>query len=149
MRLLLLKQDRLSLLEERLEKIDCDEVAMLSLGNCRADRNEHRRAVLVEIDDALADYGNAGWGTVLLGLVEMTHSVLDAFLERHQRALTFGTAPARSVLNLCNWVDGKGLIARAETTYLEHWEGLRTLAALEDSIIIWLETFSGIYRPLF
>lgn len=57
-RLLLLKQDRLTILEKRLEKLDRDEVASLSLGTCRADKNEDRHAVLAEVDDALTDYGN-------------------------------------------------------------------------------------------
>ncbi|KAL6825566.1 hypothetical protein J3E69DRAFT_334546 [Trichoderma sp. SZMC 28015] len=121
-RLLLLKQDRLSLLERQLEKIDRNERAMLSLGSCRVDKNEDRRAVLTEIDDALADY--------------------DAFLERHQRALTFSTPPARPVSNLYNWVESKGSIARAETAYLEHQEDIFSLAAPEDNIISWLETLA-------
>ncbi|KAL6818970.1 hypothetical protein V8C40DRAFT_268551 [Trichoderma camerunense] len=121
-RLLLLKQDRLSLLESQLEKIDRNEKAMLSLGSCRVDKNKDRRAVLAEIDDALADY--------------------DAFLERHQRALTLSTAPARPVSNLCNWVEGKGSIARAETAYLEHREDILTLTEPEDNIISWLETLA-------
>lgn len=135
-RLLLLKQDRLSLLEEQLEKIDRDEVAMLSLGSCRADKNGARRAVLADIDDALTDYGNAGCCS--LGNIKISDIVIDSFLERHQRALTLSTAPARSVSNLRNWVDGKGSMARAETAYLEHRD-LLTLAAPEDNIITWLE----------
>ncbi|KAL6803301.1 hypothetical protein GGI42DRAFT_342612 [Trichoderma sp. SZMC 28013] len=121
-RLLLLKQDRLSILERQLEKIDRNEKAMLSLGSCRADKNEDRQAVLAEIDDALENY--------------------DAFLERHQRALTLSTAPARPVSNLCNWVESKGSIARAETAYLEHQDDIFSLAAPEDNIISWLETLA-------
>ncbi|KAL7914185.1 hypothetical protein GGI35DRAFT_439666 [Trichoderma velutinum] len=78
---------------------------------------------------------------VLSGLLEMTDSVIDAFLERHQRSLTLSTAPARSVSNLRNWVDSKGSIARAETAYLER-EDIVTLAAPEDNIISWLETLA-------
>lgn len=78
-------------------------------------------------------------GTFLSGLVKTTDSVIDAFLERHQRALTLSTAPARPVSNLRNWVDDKGSMARAETAYLEHREDLLTLAAPEDTIITWLE----------
>jgi hypothetical protein len=47
----------LTILEKGLEKLDRDEVARLSLGSCRADNNEKRRAVLAEVDDALTDYG--------------------------------------------------------------------------------------------
>lgn len=71
----------------------------------------------------------------------MTDSIIDAFLERHQRAL-FRTAPSRPVSNLRNWVESKGSIARAETAYLERQEDLLTLAAPEDHIISWLETLA-------
>ncbi|KAL7934282.1 hypothetical protein V8C35DRAFT_39002 [Trichoderma chlorosporum] len=121
-RLLLLKQDKLTILERQLEKIDRDEVAKLSLGSCRADSNEERHAVLAKIDDALADY--------------------DAFLERHQRALSFTTAPERPVSTLWNWVDGTGCVARAETAYLENREDLLSLATPEDNIVTWLETLA-------
>ncbi|PNP44348.1 hypothetical protein TGAMA5MH_03954 [Trichoderma gamsii] len=121
-RLLLVKQDRLTVLEKRLEKLDRGEVAKLSLGTCRADKNEDRHAVLAEMDAALADY--------------------DAFLERHHRALSFSTAPARPVSTLWKWVDGTGCVARAETAYLEHGEDLVSLATPEDSIVTWLETLA-------
>jgi hypothetical protein len=56
-RLLLLKQDKLSRLEQQLEKIDTDERAPLFLGSSRDDTNEERSSTLSEIDRALADYG--------------------------------------------------------------------------------------------
>jgi hypothetical protein len=56
-RLLLLQQDRLSLLEKRLEKVDREEVTLLSLGSSRRDTNKDRGSILEEIDAALADYG--------------------------------------------------------------------------------------------
>ena len=56
-RLLLLKQDKLSLLEKRLENIDREETALLNLGSCRSDDNHDRQLVLSEIEHALADYG--------------------------------------------------------------------------------------------
>ena len=56
-RLLLLKQDRLSLLEKQLVEIDEKETTLLHLGCCRSDDNSNRRSVLSEIDCALADYG--------------------------------------------------------------------------------------------
>ncbi|KAM0461566.1 hypothetical protein ACHAPV_004272 [Trichoderma viride] len=121
-RLLLLKQDRLTILEKRLEKLDRGEVARLSLGTCRADKNEDRHAILAEIDNALTDY--------------------DAFLERHHQALSFSTAPARPVSTLWNWVEGTGCMARAETAYLEHGEDLISLATPEDNIVTWLETLA-------
>lgn len=56
-RLLLLKQDRLCILEQKLEKIDQDETCPLFLGKCRSDTNPDRVAVLAEIETRLADYG--------------------------------------------------------------------------------------------
>ena len=56
-RLLLLKQDRLSMLEKQLEKIDQEETAILFLGSSRSDTNGKRISVLSEIENALADYG--------------------------------------------------------------------------------------------
>jgi hypothetical protein len=56
-RLLLLKQDRLVVLEKRLREIDYAETAPLFLGASREDTNTQRRQVLEEIDVALSDYG--------------------------------------------------------------------------------------------
>ena len=56
-RLLLEKQDRLSLLEKELERLDKEEIAPLFLGSIRFDRNIERLQVLSDIDTALADYG--------------------------------------------------------------------------------------------
>lgn len=57
MRLLLLKQDRLSLLEKQLQKIDREEDALLRLGSSRRDDNNERNLVLSQINEGLADYG--------------------------------------------------------------------------------------------
>jgi hypothetical protein len=56
-RLLLLKQDRLSQLERRLEQVDQQEVSPLFLGMSRSDRNMDRISLLSEIEFCLADYG--------------------------------------------------------------------------------------------
>lgn len=60
-RLLLSKQDKLSLLETQLENIDSREPNTLFLGAGRLDRNTERKSVLSEIDVALADYGMSCW----------------------------------------------------------------------------------------
>ena len=52
-----MKQDQLSLLEERLDEIDHTEPRKLFLGNLRRDRNENRKNVLETADKALKDYG--------------------------------------------------------------------------------------------
>lgn len=56
-RLLLLKQDKISQLEQRLDRIDLSETAPLFLGSSRDDRNAERAATLSELDKALEDYG--------------------------------------------------------------------------------------------
>lgn len=61
-RLLLLKQDQLSVLEQRLEQIDQQEESPLFLGKSRCDRNTDRISLLSEIEGRLADYGTwARW----------------------------------------------------------------------------------------
>jgi hypothetical protein len=60
-RLLLLKQDKISQLEEQLQEIDENESAPLFLGYSRRDRNDERNRVLQELEVTLAEYG------VLLG----------------------------------------------------------------------------------
>lgn len=59
-RLLLLKQDELSRLEEQLENIDAEDEKSFpaSLGNNRKEsNNEEKKKVLEQIDCALRDYG--------------------------------------------------------------------------------------------
>ncbi|KAK0717750.1 caspase domain-containing protein [Lasiosphaeria miniovina] len=117
-RLLLLKQDRLSLLEKRLEKIDREEVELLSLGSSRDDTNSERISILVEIDAALADY--------------------DALIERNHRVLSLEDASYRDVASLQDWVDGNGCIARQETAYLSRARDLVSVTSPDDGATTWL-----------
>jgi hypothetical protein len=57
--LLLQKQDKLSMLEERLEQVDNEETRSIYLGKSRCDRDTERISPLSEIASCLADYGNA------------------------------------------------------------------------------------------
>lgn len=61
MRILLLKQHRLSNLERQLKVADDDEVAELYLGYLDHDKNEERQSILRELDSALKDYGERLW----------------------------------------------------------------------------------------
>lgn len=45
------------MLEQKLERINREEGIPLRLGSSRSDNNVERNSVLLEIDDALADYG--------------------------------------------------------------------------------------------
>jgi hypothetical protein len=56
-RLLLIKQDRVCVLEEELRKLDEEEQRLLFLGSIRRDKNADRHRTLQELDEALADYG--------------------------------------------------------------------------------------------
>ena len=58
-RLLLQKQDRIAKLENRLQRLDEEEVHPLYLGSLRRDENQERGIVIAEIDAALHDYGEA------------------------------------------------------------------------------------------
>ncbi|KAL5317337.1 hypothetical protein ACEPPN_014432 [Leptodophora sp. 'Broadleaf-Isolate-01'] len=56
-RLLLLSQDQVTQLEERLDRIDREESSPLFLGSSRRDKNEERKSVLEDLRDALKTYG--------------------------------------------------------------------------------------------
>lgn len=64
-RVLLLKQDKLSLLEQQLDEIDENEKCAIFLGKSRCDSNADRAAVLAEIEDRLGDYGTFQYPEVL------------------------------------------------------------------------------------
>ena len=55
--MLLLKQDRLSLLEDELDRIDREEGSPLFLGASRLDANAERLSTLAAIESSLDDYG--------------------------------------------------------------------------------------------
>ncbi|KAM3081858.1 hypothetical protein ACMFMG_004328 [Clarireedia jacksonii] len=118
-RLLLLKQDNLSLLEQRLDEIDQNEPCPLFLGQCRSDKNLARKTILSEIDSCLTDY--------------------NLFVERLSRSLSYGTTPEREVQSLRNWVNNKGCLSRNETAYLANTRELMCLAPPKDSAMNRLE----------
>ena len=57
MRLLLLKQDEITMLEESLDRIDSQEDRPLFLGSARRDVNASRKDVVKKLTTALAEYG--------------------------------------------------------------------------------------------
>jgi len=52
-----LKQDKISILEQRLDQINQQETSLLFLGKSRSDGNTNRISLLSEIKLCLADYG--------------------------------------------------------------------------------------------
>ncbi|KAI8629553.1 hypothetical protein F5Y19DRAFT_433455 [Xylariaceae sp. FL1651] len=119
-RVLLRKQDRLSVLEQRLEDVDQQEPSPLFLGKSRLDRNHHRLSLLAEIESTLEDY--------------------DQFAERTHRILSFASAQQRDIESLRNWLGGTGYLAREETEYLASRE-LMSLAPVVDNATMKLETW--------
>lgn len=57
MRMLLIKQDEVSILEEELSKLDEDERSEMFLGSSRQDMNQARKSVLLQLDEAFKLYG--------------------------------------------------------------------------------------------
>ena len=57
MRLLLLKQDEITLLEDELDRIDCNENKELFLVSSRRDRNPERKHTVESLEAKLAEYG--------------------------------------------------------------------------------------------
>jgi hypothetical protein len=60
MRLLLLKQDEMSVLEERLDELDEKEDRELFLGSIRRDINSERRQLVQDLQGRLEEYGTRG-----------------------------------------------------------------------------------------
>ncbi|KAI1318414.1 hypothetical protein F5Y16DRAFT_134536 [Xylariaceae sp. FL0255] len=120
-RLLLLKQDRISCLEEQLDKVDREEALPLFLGKSRGDPNIERLSILSRIDASLADY--------------------DSFLERSTKVLKYTTAFSRDRFSLMNWLSGNGCVSRLETAYLEYDKDLVSLTGPRDRATSQLENW--------
>ncbi|KAL9479977.1 hypothetical protein ACSS6W_004763 [Trichoderma asperelloides] len=99
-RLLLLKQDELSRLEEQLENIDAEDERSfpIFLGNNREDNNQDRKEILKKIDIALNDY--------------------DSFLKRQYRTFNLEPSRDRAISSLRNWHDNNKSLASEEIKYL-------------------------------
>jgi len=152
-RLLLLKQDKFSMLEKQLEKINANERAPLFLGSSRDDRNKERSLTLLEIDSALANYGMwapSNPNRPKRGEAFQSDLFADNFVERSWRMLKSEAAKPRNVRSLQNWVNGNGCLSWEETAYLTHCNDLRSVVPSEDSTAVRFETWveDGLVRLL-
>ncbi|KAG5657466.1 hypothetical protein KAF25_006030 [Fusarium avenaceum] len=120
-RLLLIKQDKISVLEKKLDEIDEFEKAPIFLGKCRMDRNLDRLTVLSDIETGLAEF--------------------DDLVERTGRTLSFGPAEPRDTQSLRNWLDGNRCIARDEAAYLLYERDLFSLSPIVDNAATRLENW--------
>ncbi|KAI1303464.1 hypothetical protein F5Y03DRAFT_186238 [Xylaria venustula] len=111
-RLLLLTQDKITILEHELDEIDRKETRPLFLGESRSDTNKDRSSVLSELYPIMASY--------------------DTLLEGTHKILSLNRAQPRDITSLRNWTNGTSSISRDETAYLEHEGELISLAFCKD-----------------
>ncbi|KAI4194486.1 MAG: hypothetical protein LQ350_007737 [Teloschistes chrysophthalmus] len=114
-RLLLIKQDELSLLEGQLDEIDAREDKDLFLGNRRRDKNSERKEILSKLEQNLASY--------------------DAMLEHNHSIFASEVPRKREVENVRNWLDNKASVARDETAYLFKTQDLMTVQSSRDETL--------------
>lgn len=149
-RLLLVKQDKLSLLESQLENVDREEESVLFLGSNRVDKNDERLSLLSQIEDALTDYGAS------IHLPEYPTRLTfapDALVERNFRTFRYEPAKPRDILSLQNWINGNSCIARAESAYLDKEKDLvgvsPSLDGAATGLEVWIEDWLVRFHKLF
>ncbi|KAJ4387291.1 hypothetical protein N0V93_007880 [Gnomoniopsis smithogilvyi] len=120
MRLLLLQQDRITRLEDRLDLLDSQESQEIFLGCVRRDVNPDRLQVFEDLAGALKVY--------------------DDLLERSCQVLSLPKSWNRDIENLKRWTDGTGCISRKETEYLEKGNDLANLIGSFDSALVYSES---------
>ncbi|KAM5379416.1 hypothetical protein ACJZ2D_004114 [Fusarium nematophilum] len=114
-RLLLLKQDELSVLEAQLNQMDREETSPFFRGTFRGDRNTTRAEVLAQIHSNLKDYGKL---TITPSNIHADHRDLDS---------------------LQNWLEETGCLTEEETSYLHTGGDLVNLASSRDPAMKQLE----------
>ncbi|KAF5567565.1 hypothetical protein FPHYL_3187 [Fusarium phyllophilum] len=135
-RLLLAKQDKLSILEKRLNKIDREEPAPVFLSSMRMNGSSERAAIISEIEDALESYGT-GFKITLWPCVDRYS---DDLLERTEKVVSYDEPLDVHITSLQNWLRGNSCIAQDEMSFLQMKDDLLVLAPLEDGVLYWLET---------
>ena len=144
LRMLLYKQDEVTQLEEKLEKLDQNDPKDLFLGNRRRDQNGERQKVLEELDKKLAAYGMLSCSWFLKKKQKKKKRLIieailiDDLLNRSQRTVNYVQANSRAVTSLIDWTSANPDIGRKETAFL-HKHDLMTLAMLPDEAMTKLE----------
>jgi hypothetical protein len=143
MRLLLLKQDEISVLEERLDSLDSSEDRGLFLGSMRQDSNPRRLQVIQSLNTALAEYGSStipkDWDGHTRCLWNNDLSYLDELIERCHRVLLLPESWDRDIDNLRKWTSATGYLSRQELKYLERDRDLVNLTGTPDPAISFSE----------
>ncbi|KAI0198128.1 hypothetical protein F4808DRAFT_452216 [Astrocystis sublimbata] len=138
LRLLLAKQDEISVLESRLDEIDSAEQRVLFLGCMRRDTNVDRQQALQNIKLAISEY--------------------DGMMSQYRATTSLPAASQREVQNLQNWIDGTGCLDRSESSYLQYSGDLVSLSSSGDTsteyiemaveeCVYWLEIMLGRIFP--
>ena len=154
-RLLLLKQDELSLLESQLDNIDNAETRELFLGNRRRDANTERKDILGKIEVALASYGvslsplpTKIEALTLMLFVSCINA--DSILDGNRRILAFDDPRKTDTTNLQNWVENTSSLAQDETAYLLQPKDLMTILSPQDAASARLTPLlEGVMRTLY
>ena len=133
-RLLLLKQDEIALLEDHLDRVDREETRELFLGSARRDRNSERARVITKMEAAVENYGRLFSIRIRYWLRQDLLSS-DKLLERTQKLLAREVPRQDDTLNLQNWVDNTSCLAEKETRYLLQYEDLTTLYSPGDDAL--------------
>ena len=136
MRLLLLKHDEITRLEESLDRIDAAEDRELFLGSTRLDRNPARQEVLAKLKVAISEYGNH----CLLLAITRRMTFLDEMILQNHEVVSLHRSDSRDVTSLKNWVEGTSSITRAESAYLYENDHFN-LCGPTDSAIARTESF--------
>ena len=138
-RLQLLKQDEITILEQRLDQLDKDEPNDLFLGSRRHDTNAQRKALLAEIEQKLVEYGMFDPGDVVRSVDKLTEDFTDRFTDMTANALRHSVPEPRDVQSVRNWLEAKAAISRAEEAYVYHDKDLFALAPGADSALLKFE----------
>lgn len=136
MRLLLLKQDELSILESQLDQADQEENKAIFLGCSRRDGNLKRKTILTSMSAALAEYGMCE--RRFSKYKDLTDGGDSELLRYHQIQAT-DDPRLNDVRSVQRWIEGKACIAREETAYLNYTHDLMRAVNLQDNCIGRLE----------